>query len=54
MLGNKILADKNKIDKNEAENHMVAGLVTLALQFYFFFVWGLSNLVFMGMFLVFL
>ena len=30
-LDNKILADKDEVDKNEAKSHMIAGLVTLAL-----------------------
>ena len=30
-LNNEILANKNEVDKDEAESHMIAGLVTLAL-----------------------
>ena len=29
---NKVLADKDKIDKNEAKSHIIAGFVTLVLH----------------------
>ena len=31
-LNNEVLADKNKVDKDEAESHMITSIVTLALQ----------------------
>ena len=35
-LNNKILADKDEFDKDEAKSHIIAGLVTLVLQLSFF------------------
>ena len=34
-LNDEVLADKDEIDKKEAESHMIAGFVTLELHLFF-------------------
>ena len=49
-LNNKVLADKDEVDKDEAKNHMIVSFIISALQLLFFFAWVLSNIVLLVVF----
>ena len=44
ILDNEVLADKNEINKDEAESQRIVSLVILVLKMFFFLTWSLSNL----------
>ena len=47
-LDNKILTDKNEVDNDEAESHMITGFMTLELQLPSFLALASSNMVLIG------